>query len=184
MSESTLSERVVRVALKLLDAKGVGELSLRSVVAAASTSTQAIYTCFGGRDGLLEAMAREIERELEAELAPLAWGPGGALRVARAMVSWQRRQPERWRLWVERPGVPSPPPALLAAYREAAERGEISESQVSRATTAAWAALIGVLHLSARGGIGRAAEADVVLDALLGGVARVEPKPELRPLGS
>ncbi|HEY1178956.1 MAG TPA: TetR family transcriptional regulator, partial [Phytomonospora sp.] len=44
--------------VRVLRADGAVRLTLRRVAEAAGASTMGIYTCFGGRHGLLEAMYR------------------------------------------------------------------------------------------------------------------------------
>jgi AcrR family transcriptional regulator len=67
-----------RTAAQLLDAaeqlveqEGVGALSLRRVAAAAGTTTRAVYSVYGSKDGLVEALARRTYQLLDAGLAEL-----------------------------------------------------------------------------------------------------------------
>lgn len=62
--------RILEVAASLLQREGTRALSVRRVAEEAGTSTQAIYTQFGGKTGLIEALYFEgwerLYRELEA----------------------------------------------------------------------------------------------------------------------
>ncbi|HEY8454370.1 MAG TPA: TetR/AcrR family transcriptional regulator [Actinopolymorphaceae bacterium] len=62
---STLLDR----AADLLAHEGPQALTTRRIAAAADTSTQAIYTLFGGKEGVVRAMYREGFRRLGAKLA-------------------------------------------------------------------------------------------------------------------
>lgn len=61
-----LRERLVDAGLELLDRHGPAELTVRRIAEAAGTSTMGVYTKFGGRTGVLEAIYRrgfELLRE-------------------------------------------------------------------------------------------------------------------------
>ena len=68
MSEETMRDRVLRVADELLDTEGPDALSLRRIADLADTSTQAVYTQFGGKPGLADAMYRSGYQRLADEL--------------------------------------------------------------------------------------------------------------------
>src|SRR5690242_12062442 len=66
----------LRVALldaagELLSAEGPGALTTRRLADAAGTTTQSIYTLFGGKEGIVRAMFREGYARLEARLRRL-----------------------------------------------------------------------------------------------------------------
>jgi AcrR family transcriptional regulator len=63
-----LRGRILEVAADLLAAEGPHALSLRRIARAAGTSTQGIYTEFGGKAGLVDALYREGWRRLTAAL--------------------------------------------------------------------------------------------------------------------
>lgn len=63
-----LGERLVDEAGRILDAEGSAGLTLRRLAARADTSTMAVYTRFGDKDGLLAAMHAEGFRRLGAAL--------------------------------------------------------------------------------------------------------------------
>lgn len=63
-----LATRLVDEAGRILAAEGVGALSLRRLATSAGTSTMAVYTLFGDKQGLLAAMHREGFARLRAAL--------------------------------------------------------------------------------------------------------------------
>lgn len=67
--ELLVRSRILEVAASLLHREGVGGLSLRRVAEEAETSTQAIYTQFGGKGGLIEALYFEGWERLYRALA-------------------------------------------------------------------------------------------------------------------
>ena len=75
--------RLVDEAGKVLTDEGLGGLSLRRVAARAGTSTMAVYTRFGDKDGLLAAMHaegfRRLGRALQDASARSVGEPLGAL---------------------------------------------------------------------------------------------------------
>jgi AcrR family transcriptional regulator len=66
---SDLASRFVDEAGRILSAEGAAALTLRRVAAATGTSTMAVYTLFGDKQGLLAGMYREGFRRLGAALA-------------------------------------------------------------------------------------------------------------------
>ena len=72
MHESTpngdLRERFIAAGLRLLDEHGAAELTVRRVAEQARSSTMGIYSQFGGRPGLLEAIYRHGFEQLRADL--------------------------------------------------------------------------------------------------------------------
>ncbi|HTJ36633.1 MAG TPA: TetR/AcrR family transcriptional regulator [Dactylosporangium sp.] len=64
-----LTGRLVDAAARILVEEGPGGLSLRKVAAAAGVSTMPVYTQFGDKQGLLDAMHREGFRRLGEALA-------------------------------------------------------------------------------------------------------------------
>lgn len=66
------TERDLLAAAEALLAKGGAEaLSVRGVAEAAGTTTRAVYSVFGGKEGLLRALYREAFHALIADLEPL-----------------------------------------------------------------------------------------------------------------
>ena len=52
-------EQLVDAALRVVGERGLGELTVRRIAEAAGTSTMSVYSRFGGRDGMLEAVYRQ-----------------------------------------------------------------------------------------------------------------------------
>lgn len=82
-----LSRRLIDEGARLLAEQGPAGLSLRKLAAAAGTSTMAVYTRFGDKQGLLAAMHREGFRRLGVRLQQVPTGEpltglGGAYRRA------------------------------------------------------------------------------------------------------
>lgn len=67
--DDALRAALVELASQTVAAGGSGALSLRTVAAAAGTTTAAIYTLFGGRDGLVQAVVDEGFRRFAERLA-------------------------------------------------------------------------------------------------------------------
>ena len=66
-SATTLNERLVDATLQLLRGEAPTDLTVRRIATAAGTTTMALYTGFGGRDGLLDVVyARGFELLREA----------------------------------------------------------------------------------------------------------------------
>lgn len=68
LNPSTRSEQLVSVAEQLLDEAGPHALSLRRIAEAAETSTQAVYTEFGGKQGLADVLFRAGFERLASHL--------------------------------------------------------------------------------------------------------------------
>lgn len=66
----TVSEQLVAGSVALIDAEGLGDLSVRRLATAAGRTTMCVYTKFGSRAGLLgatyDALAAELLGRLEA----------------------------------------------------------------------------------------------------------------------
>jgi AcrR family transcriptional regulator len=58
MAREEQRERLVEAALRVVADHGPGELTVRRIAEAAGTSTMAVYSGFGGRSGVLEALYR------------------------------------------------------------------------------------------------------------------------------
>src|SRR3954467_2711332 len=78
-----LATRLVDEAGRILSREGAGGLSLRRLAAATGTSTMAVYTRFGDKQGLLAAMYRAGFERLGAAMTAAVDG-GGAPRTALA----------------------------------------------------------------------------------------------------
>ncbi len=71
-SASTVNERLVEATLQLLRAEVPTDLTVRRIATAAGTTTMALYTGFGSRDGLLDVVYAEGFEQLRLRMAPSA----------------------------------------------------------------------------------------------------------------
>jgi AcrR family transcriptional regulator len=113
-------ERFLDAALKVLVNDGVNGLTVRGIAEAAGASTIAVYTRFGGRSDLLDALYErtfDLLREALERMPPLSSDHVGDL-IAFAMTyrRFALESPTRYALMFERP-VPdfNPDPALRDA---------------------------------------------------------------------
>ena len=86
-----LASQLVDVAGRLLAEEGAGALTLRRLAQTAGTSTMAVYTLFGDKQGLLAAMYREGYRRLGAAMAAAADGVDDPLEAMAAYGRAYRR---------------------------------------------------------------------------------------------
>src|SRR3954452_16227726 len=66
-----MRERLLKTAIRRLERTGPDALQARSLTASAGTSTQAIYTHFGGMPGLVEAIAEEGFARINGHVAAI-----------------------------------------------------------------------------------------------------------------
>ena len=100
------SERFIFAGLRVLHERGAAELTLRRVAQQAGSSTMGIYSCFGGRAGMLEAIYRRgFELLKDAITAPAANAdPGQAIiAIATAYRRFALGNPALYALMFERP---------------------------------------------------------------------------------
>src|ERR1700753_3140158 len=67
-TQRSVRDDLLHAAVGLLDEHGPDALQARKVASAAGTSTMAVYTHFGGMQGLIAELAEEGYRQLEAAL--------------------------------------------------------------------------------------------------------------------
>jgi AcrR family transcriptional regulator len=81
--------RLLAATIERMQARGLGELSLRELAAAIGTSHRMLIYHFGSKEGLLVAVVQAVEAEQRAFLAALAADPSiGAAEAMRTM--WRR----------------------------------------------------------------------------------------------
>ncbi len=163
--EEPMRERVLRVADELLDEAGPDALSLRKIADLAGTSTQAVYTQFGGKPGLADAMYRSGYQRLADECEALA-DVGDSIERIRALALAYRRvalaNPEHYKLMTGRPIADYDPPRdslrfaastmepLVDAVRQACASGAL-DGDPQTVATRLWAAGHGRVSLELHG---------------------------------
>lgn len=154
---------VLDAALAVLDDEGLDGLTVRRVADALGTSTQIVYTRFGGMDGLVAAMTvavfAEVTRLIEA-VPDHADPVGEAVAVGRTFRRWSLDHPNRAALLNAPVGDPQ------AHARAKAEAGLSMErmaapvarampgadpADVTRTAAVVWAALHGLVELERAG---------------------------------
>jgi len=177
-----LREALIAASLDLLECEGCAGLGLRAAARAAGVSQTAPYHHFGGKEGLLAAVAAHGFRLMRAEQDRIALGaretgldPEAVVHALGAgYVRMARRQPELFRLMfgtaiADRDAHPE----LVEAYRDGYSviadatrelliwrNGAVDPEDVAVAVTAAWATVHGLANLLIDGRL-RAGENDV-----------------------
>jgi AcrR family transcriptional regulator len=186
--DATTAEAMVDAAGRLLRAEGVRALSVRRVAEEVDVSTQALYSLFGGKAGLVRALHRTGFARLAAELDTVATtDPVGRVRdLGLAYHRTARANPHLYDVMFDCP-VPEFEPTeedaaaslatlqvLRDAVAEAIEVGALA-GDVDDVTMVLWATVHGVSSLDLAGALGTRAEADrrvaLALDAALAGLA-------------
>ena len=111
--EETMRDRVLRVADELLAAEGPDALSLRKIADLAGTSTQTVYTQFGGKPGLTDAMYRSGYQRLADEIDALPNIDDPIERMRTYSFAYRRvalANPEHYKLMTGRPIADYDPP--------------------------------------------------------------------------
>ncbi len=105
LDTATTRERFVAAGLGVLREHGAAELTVRRVAQLADASTMGIYSSFGSRLGMLEAVYRRGFELLRDELATVPPGPAAAriLGLARAYRRFALDNPALYALMFERP---------------------------------------------------------------------------------
>lgn len=148
---------LIQHALRILDAEGAEALTIRRIAEAAGTSTQAIYTGFGGKTGLL-ALLRDVAWDALDEAGRRhERSASGIARVVEVGLSFgraARRAPNRYALCVVAlgdDGSLGAPSCLRAAITDAVAEGTIRSDGADRALDLCWGALRGGLALAFEG---------------------------------
>ncbi len=166
-ASSELRDRFVAAGLEILQAHGAAELTVRRVAEVAGSSTMGIYTCFGGRAGMLDAVYSRGFDLLRATLfvaqagsAPARSSTERILALARAYREFALDNPPLYALMFERP-LPDfdPPPQVRSTALEmtfsllvdevgaAADRGVITAPDPARAAYLLWTAIHGMVSI-------------------------------------
>lgn len=122
-AETHSKERFLQAALTILLNQGVTGLTVRGLAGAAGSSTIGVYTRFGGRTGLLDALYERTFELLHHEFARLEECTGDAVTDILAFASGYRRfaleSPARYGFMFERsvPGYDPDPDLRADAHR-------------------------------------------------------------------
>ena len=165
VGDEPVGDRVQRVADELLAAEGPTALSLRRIAEGADTSTQAVYTRFGGKPGLADALYRSGYARLAEELASIGTVDDPIDRI-RALGAAYRRvalsNPGHYELMTGRPIAEYEPPVesrrfaastlqpLIDAIAEACAAG-LLEGEPRALAERFWAAGHGRISLELHG---------------------------------
>ena len=165
VSDETMRDRVLRVAHELLDTAGPDALSLRKIADLAGTSTQAVYTQFGGKPGLADAMYRAGYQRLAHELSALPEIADPIERMRALALTYRSvalANPEHYKLMTGRPIPEYDPPRdslqfaastmepLVNAIRAACESG-VLDGDPRTVAMRLWAAGHGRVSLELHG---------------------------------
>lgn len=164
-TEETMRDRVLRVADELLASVGPDALSLRRIADLADTSTQAVYTRFGGKPGLADALYRLGYQRLADELAAMPPVADPIERLRALGLAYRRvalANPHHYTLMTGRPIADYDPPReslrfaastmkpLVEAVREACESGRL-HGEPNTVAIRFWAAGHGRVSLELQG---------------------------------
>jgi AcrR family transcriptional regulator len=123
-ADSHSRERFLQAALAVLLKQGVSGLTVRSVAETAGTSTIGVYTRFGGRNGILDALYERTFEMLGEEFVAVPRVPGdpvtGILGLTRAYRRFALDSPARYAFMFEQAVPGFDPDPDLRAY---AQRG-------------------------------------------------------------
>jgi AcrR family transcriptional regulator len=122
--DAATQERLLATAARLSADEGWNAVSVRRVATAAGTTTRAVYTLFGSKQGLEEALHADLfERLLELIRATPATGDPRTdlLELRHAYRRWATERPERYAALMRYTGPSAAPrsPEGLAAVRAA-----------------------------------------------------------------
>lgn len=157
-----IRERLIAAAMHILDEHGPAELTVRRVAEAAGSSTMGIYSRFGGRAGMLEAVYRRGFEQLRDAISAVApeEPPGRILSIAHAYRRFALAGPARYAFSFERP-VPDFDPApdlrrealamaftpLVDAVAAAQRAGVLAGTEPVRPAYLIWTMLHGVTSI-------------------------------------
>lgn len=160
-----LRERLIDAGLELLDRRGPAELTVRRIAQAAQTSTMGVYTKFGGRTGILQAIyLRGFERlRVALETAPELGDADPIRRILGLALAYRRFALANAALYAfmfERPVRDfDPSPALrrqaleatfgllVAAVAHATTRGALPDTDPAHTSYLVWSLTHGMVSL-------------------------------------
>ncbi len=154
--------RILEAALQLLTDEGHRALTVRRVATEAGCSTIGVYTWFGGKDGLVDALWTEGFRSFTTALrrAKPVDGPLGRLRAqAFAYRRWASAHPRQYRVMFLGAVADHEPSeaavavsfgafkALQGAVGEAANRKELRSADLDATAMAVWGLVHGLVSI-------------------------------------
>lgn len=156
---------LLEAAARAIAAGGREALSLRAVAAEAGTTTNAVYTLFRGRDGLLEAVRQQAALSFARaqDAAPTTHDPLGDLAgLGSAYREWALAHPHLYAVMFGANGVAAPPfaveeppctiRALAATVQRLLDAGIFRDQPAMLITRSLWAGVHGMVSLEiARG---------------------------------
>jgi AcrR family transcriptional regulator len=154
--DEQLRVRLLDTAGNLLESEGVEALSMRRLAAAAGTSTTAVYSLFGGRPGLLQALLAEAFTRLGVHLDTVAPSndPLADIQALRRVYrAFATSDPHRYNImassllgWAGEMSTCFFSP-LVDAVRRAITQGVLPDIDPVTIATALWATLHGMVSL-------------------------------------
>jgi len=154
--DDDLRGRLIATAADQVAAGGLDGLSLRRVAEEAGTSTNAVYTVFGGKDGLVGAMASEAQTSFVAAQLEAVAGRDPLDDLLALGLAYRRWAVEHASLYAVMFGGRVPPPEdcaedglapLLGVVQRVADAGRLVGEDVHAAALAIWAATHGCVAL-------------------------------------
>lgn len=165
--DDELRQRLLDRAAQIIAIEGVDRLSLRRVSSLEGTSTNAIYTLFGGKDQLVECVVVEADRSFTAaqESVALTREPAEDLQaLGVAYRTWALQHPSLYAVMFDGrlPGPTTapndscdqPPPSLVPLTKTvsaAHDLGLLEPATVAEAVASIWAMIHGLVSLEIAG---------------------------------
>jgi AcrR family transcriptional regulator len=166
LHDEALRARLLDRAAQLLSEEGPDALSLRRLAGDAGTSTTAVYSLFGGKPGLLQAIYDEAFRRIDQHIGAVVPSEDPAEDLLRLGHAYRRSaiaDPHMYTVMFGRriPGFEPDPHSseqawrtfapLVDAVRRAIDAGLLAEDDPVTVATACWATAHGVVWLEISG---------------------------------
>ena len=174
---------------RIVAEEGPAALNLRRLADSVGASTQAIYTLFGGKEGLVRAMHREGFETLDRHLGAVAADDDPAAHLRGFMLAYRQSALEQPHLYEVMFGCPFPEFApsdddqrlalgTLERLRSALQRhtsvGTLAGHDPDQLTLQIWALVHGLASLEIQGALGHAERAEKIwtsaIDTMLTGL--------------
>jgi AcrR family transcriptional regulator len=163
--DEALRSRLLDVAAVTVFERGADALSLRRLASAANTSTTAVYSLFGNKAGLVDALFREAARRFAARLAtvePTADPAEDVVRLGIAYRDYALTDPHLYAIMftqrTEKPDEHDKEAAatlgpLVDAVRRGQEAGQLVDVPAERIALACWGIAHGLVSLELTGNV-------------------------------